>query len=60
MDEDKSLIAELQSRILSLEAKLERFEYIEKKMLILEEKLQDFETNQQKAAPPSGSSSSSE
>jgi len=60
MDEDKSLIAELQSRILSLEAKLERFENIEKKMLILEEKLQDFETNQQKADPPSGSSSSSE
>jgi len=60
MDEDKSLIAELQSRILSLEAKLERFENIEKKMLILEEKLQVFETNQQKADPPSGSSSSSE
>ena len=60
MDEDKSLIAELQSRVLSLEAKLERFENIEKKMLILEEKLQDCETNQQKADPPSGSSSSSE
>jgi len=51
MDEDKSLIAELQSRVLSLEAKLERFENLESKILTLEEKLQNFESNQQMADP---------
>ncbi len=51
MDEDKSLIAELQSRVLSLEAKLERFENLESKILTLEEKLQKFESNQQMADP---------